>query len=771
MKKIFSVAIGAACLWSCGSDAVKSTANYEVVPLPAEIVMMDGEGFTLNKNTVIAYPKDDSVLRRNAELLSEYLEPLTGHTLKVTDEVPSKNAIVLKSDFDNKNKESYELMVTPEQITINGASAAGNFYGIQTLRKSIDATTVGDVYFPAVAIWDGPRFSYRGTMFDTARHYFPVDSIKSFIDMIALHNVNTLHWHITDDQGWRLEIKKYPKLTEVGSKRNGTCIGKDFESSDSIPYGGFYTQDEAREIVRYAAERHINVIPEIDLPGHMVAALTAYPELGCTGGPYEVWQRWGVSEDLLCAGNDSTMKFISDVLEEVCDIFPSEYVHIGGDECPKVRWEECAKCQARIKELGLKSDGHSTKEQKLQSWVMEEAAKTLAGRGRKMIGWDEIIEGGLFPGATVMSWRGVEGAREAAAQGHDAIMTPTNYCYFDYLQSQDADREPFGIGGYVPVSKVYQLDPTETLDEEQAKHILGAQANLWTEYILGLGHAQYMELPRLAALSEVQWMALDKKDYDEFTKRLPRLIKHYEKLGYNYAPHVFDVQGELAPDSAAHAIKVTLKTIDDAPIYYTLDGTEPTEASTQYSGPLTIDKTATIKAIAVRPDGTTPLWQESVSFNKATSAKVTLDTAPHSRYAGKGFLLTDGRFGPTSFNTGEWIGYNANPMVVTLDLGKPTEFSEMSINTLIDTDNWIFNAREIKLETSADGKVFKTVADRKYDQLKERKSEIVNNTLKFAPVKAQYVRVTADYEKSIPAWHEAGAGKPAFIFVDEIVLN
>ncbi|MDE7412016.1 MAG: beta-N-acetylhexosaminidase, partial [Paramuribaculum sp.] len=470
-KSMLTFCIGL-ILASC-SNAPDRHADYHVIPLPNEITPAEGDDFIITPNTVIAYAETDTALATNAALLAGYVTELTGFTPEVSTTVPSNNAIILKADLQSENPEAYLLTIDNNLIVINGASPAGNFYGIQTLRKSIPATsTKGNVIFSPVTISDKPRFSYRGAHFDVSRHFFPVDSVKSFIDMLALHNINKLHWHITDDQGWRIEIKKYPLLTEVGSKRAGTCVGHDFNTSDSIPYGGYYTQDEARDIVKYAKDRHITVIPEIDLPGHMLGALASYPSLGCTGGPYEVWQRWGVADDVLCAGNDSTLIFIDDVLDEICDIFPSEYIHIGGDECPKVRWAECPKCQERIRTLGLKDDSHSTKEQKLQSYIMEHAANTLANHNRKMIGWDEILEGGLFPGATVMSWRGEEAAVEAAKKGHDAILTPTNFCYFDYSQSQNLDNEPLGIGGFVPVEKVYSLEPAgKNLTDEEAAHI------------------------------------------------------------------------------------------------------------------------------------------------------------------------------------------------------------------------------------------------------------------------------------------------------------
>lgn len=768
------MALSLVCLISAGCSKEPSIADYNVVPLPNEIKTVEGEGFTLDESTKIAVPAENAQLKRNAELFVGYLKQLTGYELEVVENVPAENVIVLTDSLISENPEAYRIAVDSNVIAVNGASAAGNFYGLQTLRKAINANNPGNVIFPVCEINDAPRFGYRGAHFDVARHYFPVDSVKAFIDMIALHNMNRFHWHLTDDQGWRLEIEKYPKLTEVGANRAGTCVGHDFESSDSIPYGGFYTKAEAREIVQYAADRHIVVIPEIDLPGHMVAAVTAYPEYGCTGGPYEVWQRWGVSEDVLCAGNDKTLEFIGDVLTEVAEIFPSEYIHIGGDECPKVRWEKCPKCQARIKQLGLKGDSHSSAEQKLQNYVMEYASKVLAEHGRKMIGWDEITEGGLFPGATVMSWRGMDGAIKAAQQGHDAIMTPTNYCYFDYAQSRDNGREPLGIGGYLPVAKVYEFDPTADLDSVQAKHILGVQCNLWTEYIATFSHVQYMELPRMAALADVQWTELKNKNFDDFTTRLTRFIEHYRALGYNYATHIFDVQAEMTPDYENHVVKANLRSIDNAPIYYTLDGTEPGETSNLYTEPVVMDKTCKIRAVVIRPEsGRSYEFVDSVYFSKATSAKVTLATKPHSRYTSinGGDMLTDGRVGTITFHTGEWMGFDGTPIDATIDLGEVKPVQKVTLRFLVDCANWIFDTRGVEIEVSADGKEFKSVFAEKYPAMTGYETAVKIHELAFPQTDARYVRIKAECETCAPQWQDAAKGKPGFLFTDEFIVE
>lgn len=774
-KPLMCFVAAAAIFASCGNRS-EVTANYAVVPLPQEITAGNTEGgFKLESSTVITYPEGNEPMKRNAELLAQYLKELTSMSFTISDKSADKNAIVLLDNLDNSNSEAYSLTVTPELITINGASAAGTFYGIQTLRKSIPESGELAVVFPEVVINDQPRFAYRGAMLDVSRHFFPVDSVKTFIDMLALHNINRFHWHLSDDQGWRIEIKSRPELTKVGSIRKGTCIGHNFSTSDSIPYGGFYTQEEAREIVKYAADRHITVIPEIDMPGHMLAALTSYPELGCTGGPYDLWQRWGVSEDVLCAGNDSVLTFIDDVLGEITDVFPSEYVHVGGDECPKLRWESCPKCQAKARQLGLKDDAKGSVEEKLQSYLIHHASDFLTSRGRKMIGWDETLEGGLAPGAIVMSWRGEEGAKEAARQGHDAIMTPTSYMYFDYYQALDKENEPDAIGGYVPVEKVYSFDPVpDDLTDEQKKHIIGAQANLWTEYIPTFSQVEYMELPRMAALAEVQWSEPDKKDYKDFTRRMPQLANHYKANGYRYATHIFNVNGKLRPNPEKQVIEAELTTVDDAPIHYTLDGTEPTASSPLYEGPVAIDKTAVIKAIAVRPEGNSPVFADSVTFNKATSHAVTLATEPHSRYHADGpSTLVDGKFGTTAFTVGGWLGFCGEDLDATIDLAQPTEISSVTVRALVDAPNWILDTESIKVLVSEDGEKYTEVGNEKYPVTTQSAPvEIVAHKFSFDPVKARYVRVIAVSLKQMPAWERrAKKGDPAFIFVDEIIID
>ena len=536
MKNIlFSFA--AIALTACSQ--VEVPACYEVVPQPQVITLTEAAPFKLNRRCVIAYQNDTAgLMSRNAEFLAEYINQSTGHTptLKQLEgtEQGGSHAITLTLDASMPNDEGYRLTTDAQGVRLCARTPRGIFYGIQTLRKSMPASAQGaTILLPSGQVEDQPRFAYRGMHLDVCRHFFPLSFVKKYIDLLALHNMNTLHWHLTDDQGWRLEIKKYPRLTEVGSQRSRTVIGRNSGEYDETPHGGFYTQEEAREIVRYAQERHITVIPEVEMPGHALAALAAYPEFGCTGGPYEVCPLWGVFDDVFCIGNDQAIQFLEDVLAEVIDIFPSRYIHIGGDEAPRTRWQHCPQCQARIRAEKLKADAKHSAEDRLQSYCMTRIERFLNERGRQIIGWDEILEGDVAPNATVMSWRGSAGGIQAAQMGHDVIMTPNDYCYFDYYQTKERDNEPLAIGGYVPLEKVYSLEPTAQLTAEQARHIVGAQANLWTEYIATPEHVEYMVLPRMAALCEVQWSAPEKKSYDDFRNRLTRLVDIYQRDSLN----------------------------------------------------------------------------------------------------------------------------------------------------------------------------------------------------------------------------------------------
>lgn len=533
-------------------------ADYRMIPLPKSVQADTVHVFTLRNGMGIAYDSSNPEISRNVQFLRQWVKELTGIQLALTpDDKKAAVRFTIGLPADKKMKkakkgtapalteqqqEAYAIVVNKDGIAIQARQPIGFFRAAQTLRKSLPIQAVTQVEFPFATIQDEPRFVYRGVHLDCARHFFSVETIKTYLDLMALHGCNQFHWHFTEDQGWRFEVKALPELAKKGSVRKQTIIGRNAGLGDGAgiydgqPYGGYYTQEQCREIVNYAAERYINVIPEIDLPGHMQGALHVFPNLGCTGGPYPVWEIWGVSEEVLCAGNPETMKFLKTVLGELCDVFPSKFIHIGGDECPKVRWKNCPKCQAKARELGLKDDGKHSVENQLQTWINHEIEQFLKARGRDIIGWDEVLEGGLTEGGTVMSWRGTQGGIDAAKQHHRVIMTPTSHCYIDYYQLKNQWGQPLGIGGYLPASKVYSFEPLlpETLTEEEQKYILGPQVNLWTEYVAYPDHLFYMLLPRLDAISEVQWCRSDQKNFDDFKARLPRMLKLYDRLGVNY---------------------------------------------------------------------------------------------------------------------------------------------------------------------------------------------------------------------------------------------
>ena len=527
--------------------------TLQITPQPREITL--GKGSFNVRGAGFNY--DSSLEERTVKAIGTLADDVSAATGKVssvaiaTGVKTSADAAKIKGIYFLKDstlpEEDYRIEIARKGVKVTASSHNGFFYAVQTLRQMLPAGVYkgkpgGKWALPCCVISDGPRFGYRGMHLDACRHFWSVEETKKYLDVMAMYKLNRFHWHLTEDQGWRIEIKRYPALTEKGGFRNGTMIQYDFDSNDGIRYGGWYTQEQIREIVDYAWERGITVIPEVDLPGHMVAALSAYPELGCTGGPYEVWTRWGVSKDVLCVGLEETFTFLEGVLDEVCELFPSEYIHIGGDECPKTRWEACPRCQARADALGLVSDEHGTREEKLQNYVTARIQAYLAGKGRKIIGWDEIMEGDLKPGATIMSWRGTKGGIEGAEHGFDVIMAPNHYCYFDHAQSTDFEHEPLSITRgraerAIPLSKIYGFDPLESLSPEACGHILGVQANLWTEYIATPEHLEYMLLPRMLALSEVQWCTPENRDYDRFHAAL---VDHqqaiFSELGYNYRP-------------------------------------------------------------------------------------------------------------------------------------------------------------------------------------------------------------------------------------------
>ena len=772
VKNIITIGIIAMTLISCSGELKK--ADYQVIPLPKSITENAGERpFILSKNTCITYPTTQPELSKEANFLTEFLNEILGYKLKIESSDSFKNgAINLSVDPTSfKEKDSYKIIVNEDNINITSSEASSLFYAIQTLRKSLPFDAKGEnIEMPASEIYDYPRFGHRGMMLDVSRHIFPLDSIKEYIDLMALHNMNKFHLHLTDDQGWRIEIKKYPKLTEVGAWRSGTKIGKS-ETFDTIRYGGFYTQEELRDLVKYAADRHITIIPEIDLPGHQLAALATYPELGCTGGPYEVWKQWGVADDVICAGNEDAMRFLEDVLTEVMDIFPSEYIHIGGDECPKVRWEQCPKCQAKIKELGFKDDDHFKAENYLQSYVMTRMEKFVEDHGRKVIGWDEILEGGLGPNVTVMSWRSIDGGKEGAKQHHDVIMTPCSHLYFDYYQTDNTDDEPLAIGGYIPVERVYDFEPIPSdLTEEEAKHILGAQANLWVEYIKDMNTVFYRVLPRMDALTEVQWVSPEQKDYDSFLKRAYKMVEFYDLKGWNYAKHIFDIDVEIVPNVEAKCIDVTMSKFGEGDILYTLDGSDPLTNGTKYTEALKLTENAKLRAIVKRAKSVGKEFKTDIELSKSSMKPITLKNEPHENYRFDGAnTLIDGLSGGKNYKTGRWIAFFGENLDAKIDMIEEQEISNLSFQCNLTKGDWIFNAKSVTILGSNDGNNYEEIHHQDFPIETIAEDGVLSYSVDFKKTNTRYINIIIE-PHMCPEGH-SGYGYPAWIFVDELKIN
>ncbi|MEE9430740.1 MAG: family 20 glycosylhydrolase, partial [Melioribacteraceae bacterium] len=601
--------------------------DVSIIPEPLEVKVNTGN-FIINDDTKIIVDSDNPKVKNVANYFVEQFNSASGFSLKIfeSENNRDKNSIVFsdKKIATTLGDEGYTLTSNVDEINLAG-SPNGLFLGVQTLfqllpkeiyRVKVIANI--DWQIPLVEIKDKPRFKWRGMHLDVGRHLFPISFIKKYIDYIAMHKLNVFHWHLTEDQGWRIEIKKYPKLTEIGAWRKGTQVKKT-NKDDGIRYGGFYTQDEIKEIVKYAEERFVTVVPEIELPGHSVAALTSYPELSCTGGPFEVRTLWGVDDDIYCAGNEATFTFLENILSEVLELFPSKYIHIGGDEAPKVRWEKCSKCQTRIKTEGLKD------EHELQSYFITRIEKFLNSKGRQLIGWDEILEGGLAPNAAVMSWRGIEGGISAAKLKHNVVMSPTDFCYFDFYAGKP-ENEPLAIGGFLPLEKVYSYEPIpEELSAEEQKYIMGVQANQWTEYIATPELAEYMTLPRLCALAEVAWSPKEKRNYEDFSERMGIHYERLNVLGINYRrPGLegFNKNNVFINDAI---VKIISKQ-KNMEIRYTTDGTEPTRKSILYMEEFKVTETTLIKIKEFTIDGQISPTYESNYIKEKPVTPITIRT-------------------------------------------------------------------------------------------------------------------------------------------------
>lgn len=770
MKRILFLFICPLLAVACNKRVV---ADYNVIPQVQNLSVKDGDVYVFDSSRKLVYDNQDC--RRSLELFAQDLEELVGIRPSVaagTSE-DAKGNVYFTLGLQDGRKETYSINVSSDGILVRAVAPEGIYRATRTLLKSVGTEKTSSVEFPSAEVSDWPRFGYRGLMLDVSRHFSDVEMVKRTIDMLALHQLNIFHWHLTDDQGWRIEIKSHPELTEVGAWRDDTVVGRYLGGTDyptdGKRHGGFYTQEQIREIVAYAKERYIEIIPEIDLPGHTSAVLAAYPQLGCEDKEYKVANRWGVIRDVLCAGNPASLDLFKDIMDEVCELFPGKYIHLGGDECVKDRWKACPKCQKKIRELGLKDVGRYSKEDYLQSWFMGEVASYVQSKGKRVIGWDEILEGVPMDDSVIMSWRGTEGGITAARMGHDVVMTPTSDMYFDQSQTLASQLEEIPVGGFINVMKVYSYEPLPaSLTPEQQKHILGCQANVWCEYMPEERIRQYQMLPRLAALSEVQWTMPERKNYKDFLKRLPKMLSIYDHYGYNYAKHIFDVACSYSVNVEKGSLEVSLSTLGNDPIYYTLDGTSPqTKKAMLYDDtPIVISSPSELKVSVLRNGKFT---KEETLFkldcNKATFKKVNISTTlnimqahlPHE-------ILTDGIVGSLRCDDYRWMSCTGR-MSLVLYLGKSESFSRIGWVALNSQSENILVPQNVKIQISEDGKQYCTILDIEKNHEIQAEQSVERISEEVGAQTARYIKMDFDSykypDKTSPSW----------VFLSELIVE
>lgn len=750
-------------------------AQVNIIPQPEDVKLLRAPNLLVDSLHTIKYY--DESFSDEAEYLQSEFYKLKGKKLKlylfpkgqVLDGVEPGSIILGYGDSTAVNVSGKYVFSIYATVCFISGGEEGVFWGIQSLLQLIHHSPSS---IRAMQITDQPRFQWRGMHLDVSRHFFPKEFIKKYIDVLAMHKMNVFHWHLTDDQGWRIEIKKYPKLTSIGGWRNNSMIGHYNENKfDNIKHDGYYTQEDIKEIVNYANVRHVTIVPEIEMPGHSLAALAAYPQYSCTAGKFDVANKWGVFEDVYCAGNDSTFYFLQDVLSEVMELFPGQYIHIGGDECPKTRWEKCTKCQKRIKDEKLKD------EHELQSYFIQRIEKFVNSKGKKIIGWDEILEGGLAPNATVMSWRGTEGGIKAAKQDHDVVMTPGSHCYFDHYQGNPRN-EPVAIGGFTTVEKVYSYEPVpEELNEEEAKHILGAQGNVWTEYMTTTEHVEYMALPRLCALSEVLWSTKENRNEEDFLKRLEKHFDLLKQNDINFSNAYFSVKYEL--QSIHNGVKIVFDTtkswnrickfvIDDRKIEDVYISHPKYEVDSIEGNQIEIYRTGTLMMKYNHPNAKASALNLFIS--KATSKTVTYKIPPVRPYStDPNFTLVNGIKGTLPRNNSEWLGWSGSDVELTIDLGKITEISKVVINSLEDHHNWIWLPEKAEIYFSKNGKKWKS--DSRIVKAEEgyRWKDKRRFTASFKTKKTRYVKIYLKNARKINVGNP-GEGSESWIFLDEIEI-
>lgn len=759
---------------------MNSQNNINIIPKPTKVEL--SSNFIDLKSLKNIYLHNNSIEEINcAKLFQDFLSPITKLSNKIEEEI-EKNGIIIKYDETKTFKpEEYLLQIKSNNtVVLHSSSTSGLFYGFQSFRQlcppELEKYQIPkETTIPVCRIVDLPTFSYRGMHLDVSRHFFDVSFIKTYIDMIALHKMNVFHWHLTDDNGWRIEIKKYPDLIKKSAWRVDRT-GQPWKKQSPIlkneesTYGGYYTQEEIREVVRYAAEKNIMVVPEIEMPGHTSEVFAAYPNLSCNNDtlPVQPGTYWPTI-DIFCAGNDDVFSFLEDVLSEIVDLFPSPYIHIGGDEAEKKYWKTCVKCQNRIKSENLKD------EEELQSYFIKRIETFILSKNKKLVGWDEILEGGLAKSATVMSWRGMAGGIEAANAGHEVIMCPTSHCYFDYYQASP-NNSPVAFGGLVTLKKVYSFNPIpEKLQKENQKNIIGAQGNLWTEYVQTPERAQYRVLPRMTALSEVLWSGPGVNTYEDFFSRLKILENRFENLNWTVSPGSFTVEIDGRYNKETRSIEVSFKSEKPGEkIRFTVDGTNPNQTSKLYKKPFLINTTKNIIAGIFLKEKKVPIEysKQSFVFHKAIGKRVEYHNKYNKKYPGnKNFSLVDGLKGTTDFTDGSWQGWKSNNLDLNIDLGEEKNINFIKCGFLEAHGSRIFLPTEVNVSFSKDGKLFSNTLTQKVSSGKENGAanqiEVVIENIKFS---TRFIKIEAVNQKICPDWHSAKGGH-CWLFSDEIIIE
>jgi len=727
-----------------------------IIPKPLSQKIGNGSFIFNNDVAIVSEPK----LQEVSNYFTLYLKDNYNFELSNNN---STKKITFKIDDSINNDEGYELNVSKNDITIKSKHAKGAFYAVQSLIQLLPLPSdLNSFKILCLRIKDQPQFKYRGMHLDVGRHFFSVDFIKKYIDLMARLKMNTFHWHLTEDQGWRIEIKKYPKLQEIAAFRKETLIGHYNDQPhqfDGKPYGGFYTQEQIKEVVAYALTRQVTIIPEIEMPGHSQAAIAAYPELGCSGKQVEVATKWGVFDEVYCP-KESTFNFLEDVIDEVVELFPGKYIHIGGDEAPKTNWKNCEYCQKLIKKEGLK-DEHG-----LQSYFIARMEKYINSKGKQIIGWDEILEGGLAPNATVMSWRGTKGAVQAAKEGHDVILTPGSHCYFDHYQSEN-ENEPLAIGGFLPLEKVYHFNPIpEELTDKEATYVLGAQGNVWTEYMQTEKQVEYMAFPRAVALSEVLWSSPEYKNYQDFIHRLEQYQKRLDQLEVNYANHIYSVEGELTyvNDHLTYELNTTSSSY---PIYYSTDKSFPSKL---YSDPIKVDSSMHIKAVVLNSKNTAlgAVFQQKINLHEGVGATIAIDKEPHPAYnaGGKGALINGISGNNKRYGDKEWLGFSGEDIIVTIEFDRPKNIKTISTRFYNGNGQWIYAPNEIGFSFYLeDGKTVNDISI-----LEEKNNLLVNYSYELKSIPVKKLDIIIKNYGTIPEGKQ-GAGHKAWTFIDEIIIK